>query len=64
MSRFYGDLPEPLSLLSANQNGADQVRVQYRFRSRGGVCNGTATVALRREASDYLIQSIDADKGC
>ncbi|MBV9757671.1 MAG: hypothetical protein JO047_11495 [Alphaproteobacteria bacterium] len=60
MSRFYGGLVQPLTLVGEQPEGDHQVAAQYRFRSGWGICNGSAVVQLRGD----MIQSITAKNHC
>jgi hypothetical protein len=65
IERFYGTLPEPLTVLSAEETGPATVSVRYRFTARGGaVCEGRSTVTVRETSQGYRIARIIAPSGC
>lgn len=65
IERFYGSLPGPLTVVSAEQTGPSTVEVRYRFVTRGGgVCDGRSTVNVRDTPDGYRIARIDAPSGC
>ncbi|MEJ1936712.1 hypothetical protein WDZ92_41500, partial [Nostoc sp. NIES-2111] len=65
IERFYGTLPEPLTVLSAEEIGPSTVSVRYRFTAKGGaVCDGRSTVTVRETPEGYRIARIIAPSGC
>lgn len=64
LSGFYGDLKQPLRLLSVIQSGARRFDVEYHFVSAFGHCNGLATVSAVERDGRSLVQSISVHNGC
>ncbi|WP_322995421.1 hypothetical protein [Castellaniella sp.] len=65
MTRFYGNLYEPLSLISVKPLQSNQFMVHYRFRqSPNNTCNGRAIVTVEMRNEGHLIQSIRSVNGC
>jgi hypothetical protein len=65
IERFYGDMPEPLRIVSAEETGPSTVSVRYRFTARGGaVCDGRSTVTVRETPEGFRIARILAPSGC
>ncbi len=65
MSRYYGNMREPLRLLAAEPAGPDAVRVRYHYvYANGRVCDGAADIALARRDGRALIERIRALNGC
>lgn len=65
MTRFYGNLYEPLSLISVKPLQSNQFMVHYRFRqSPNSTCNGRSIVNVEMNMGGYLIKSIRALDGC
>jgi hypothetical protein len=65
IERFYGNLPGPLTVVSAEETGPSTVAVRYRFVTHGGgVCDGRSTVTVRDTAEGYRIARIDAPSAC
>lgn len=65
LSRFYGAMREPLTLLSADPIGPDSFRVRYHYvYVNGRVCDGGAEVTLSRREGAPLIERIKALNGC
>lgn len=66
MSRYYGNMREPLRLLAAEPMAGDGVRVRYHYvYANGRVCDGSAEVSLsRRDGGRPLIERIRALNGC
>jgi hypothetical protein len=64
MSDWYGNLSEPLSLLAATQTTANEVSVRYHYVGPHGPCDGLATLTLRQDGADFLIERIEAPHGC
>jgi len=64
MTAFYGNLREPLELVSLEQKSADTFLVRYNFRSKSGWCNGRAVVSTVNRSGSNFISSIKALDGC
>jgi len=65
ITRFYGDLAEPLSLIDVEPVTADEYRVRYTFVARGlPRCEGVAIVRTRQIRGENLIESIRSQTGC
>lgn len=64
LSRFYGNLDEPLELHDVHALADDRFLVRYRFRDGERVCDGRATVTTTRRDGRAFIKSIRADSGC
>jgi len=64
ISRFYGQLREPLRLTSISPLRSGAYRVTYRYAAPGSRCNGSAIVRLTSGGPRPLIRSIDATNGC
>ncbi len=64
MTRFYGDLLEPLRLLSITPTAPNAYMVRYTFRSKARACNGRALVTTTNRGNENLIFSIEALDGC
>lgn len=64
LTNFYGDLDEPLRLLSADDAGPMQVKVRYRYRSGRKLCNGQAIVSLVQTSEGIRIERIRSSSGC
>lgn len=65
MTRFYGNLAEPLRLIDVERLAADEYRVRYAFVARGGKrCDGVSMVRTRQVQRDNLIESIRSLSGC
>ncbi|WP_137934848.1 hypothetical protein [Mesorhizobium comanense] len=64
LTRFYGSLVEPLTLLDIRPTGGGRFSVRYHFRSNTMTCNGAATVATVSRGGRNFIQSISAETGC
>lgn len=65
MTHYYGNMREPLRLLSADYAGPDLVRARYHYvYASGRVCDGGAEVSLARRDGRPLIERIKALDGC
>lgn len=64
MSRFYGDLREPIRLAEFNQSGPDTFAVRYRYATTARACDGRAIVTTSSRAGTTYIESIRALDGC
>ena len=64
MSHFYGDLMDPLELLSVRPEGSGEFAVRYSFHTAGGQCMGRAIVKTIPREGVNLISSIKALDGC
>lgn len=65
LSKFYGSLAQPLTLVSATQQADGSVAVQYAYAANGGrSCAGAAVVTTEVSGSEYLISGIKALNGC
>ncbi len=64
LSRFYGNLDEPLKLHDVHAIAEDRFLVRYRFRDGDRICDGRATVTTTRRDGRAFIKSIRADSGC
>jgi hypothetical protein len=65
MSRFYGDLEQPLELLDVAVLDSGRYRAHYRFTTKGGArCNGSAIVSTTSVNGAELISRIVAERGC
>jgi hypothetical protein len=65
ITRFYGNLDEPLTLINVAALSEHEYRVRYRFVARGGKrCDGQSLVKTVRLRDENLISSIAAMNGC
>ncbi|MDI1265721.1 MAG: DUF4431 domain-containing protein [bacterium] len=65
ITRFYGNLAEPLSLIGVERMAADEYRVRYAFVARGGKrCDGVSMVRTRQVRGENLIELIKSLSGC
>ena len=65
MSRYYGNMREPVRLIAAEPMGNDVARVRYHYvYANGRVCDGAAEVFLSRRDGRTLIERIRALNGC
>lgn len=64
MSRFYGDLPEPIRLTGIVPLKGGAYRVSYSYSAGRSHCNGSAIVRTMRRGDRDLIRSITALDGC
>jgi hypothetical protein len=65
MTRFYGNLDEPLTLLDVVPVRQDEYRVRYTFVTRAPRrCDGVAIVRTTRANGENFISSIKAVNGC
>jgi len=65
ISKFYGNLPEPLTLVDVVATRAGEYRVRYRYVAAGPRrCDGEAIVRTTQVGGSNLIESIKAVSGC
>lgn len=64
ISRFYGDLPEPIRLTEIAPLARGVYRVSYRYAAGRSPCDGRAIVSLTHRGDRNLIRSIRALNGC
>ncbi|SDO07520.1 DUF4431 domain-containing protein [Afipia sp. GAS231] len=65
ITKFYGHLDEPLSLIDVNPVSSNEYRVRYTFVARQPKrCDGEAIVRTTRVQDENLISSIRALNGC
>jgi len=64
MTRFYGNLIEPLELVDLKPSGPNQYLVRYRFRSDTAECEGRAIVTTVARGGRYYIKRIQALDRC
>jgi len=65
MSRYYGNMREPVRLIAAEPMGNDGARVRYHYvYVNGRTCDGAAEVFLSRRDGRPLIERIRALNGC
>lgn len=65
ITRFYGNLDEPLTLTNVAALSGHEYRVRYRFVARGGKrCDGESLVKTVRLREENLISSITTLNGC
>lgn len=65
MSRFYGEMREPLQLLGIGRLDPDVLRVRYAYTHQSGRrCDGVADVTVRYADGQALIERIRALSGC
>ena len=65
MSRYFGNMREPVRLLAAEPAGPDALRVRYHYvYANGRVCDGAADIALTQRDGRTLIERIKALNGC
>ena len=64
LTRFYGELIQPLRLSSIMPVSENSYLVRYSFKSNSGRCNGRAVVTTTTRGNDNLIYSIKALDGC
>lgn len=61
ISNFYGQMKQPLSVLSIVQTGDDTVEVKYTYRYSSYTCEGNALVTVRDYLGRILISKIKAN---
>jgi hypothetical protein len=62
MARFFGNMREPLQLLSVRPSGSDLVVAEYRYvYANGKVCKGLAEVTTAYVFGNTFIQGIEAN---
>ena len=65
MSKFYGNLPEPLTLVDVVATRPGEYRVRYRYVASGPRrCDGESIVRTTQVSGSNLIESIKAVSGC
>jgi hypothetical protein len=64
ITRFYGNLAQPLRLTDVASTAAGSYRVQYRYSAGRSHCNGAAIVRVVEQEGQNYIRSIDALSGC
>jgi Domain of unknown function (DUF4431) len=65
ISKFYGNLPEPLTLVDVVAIRSDEYRVRYRYVAPGPRrCDGESLVRTTQVSGSNLIESIKAVSGC
>lgn len=64
MSRFYGNLKEPLQLIDVRDLGPSTYTAHYRYQANSSVCHGRAEVTTtQRDGRNYILR-IRALDGC
>jgi hypothetical protein len=58
LSEFYGNLIEPLELVSLEPGGPDEYLVRYEYGVKSGACNGRAVVTTVTRNGLNMIQGI------
>lgn len=64
MTRFYGSLADPISLIDIAQENADTFIVHYHYATKSSVCNGKAVITTTLRDGRNYIQGIRALDGC
>lgn len=64
MSRFYGQLSQPIRLRSIEPLSRGAYRVSYRYSAGRSRCDGSAVVSLAHRTGRDFIRSIRALNGC
>jgi FtsP/CotA-like multicopper oxidase with cupredoxin domain len=65
ISKFYGNLPEPLTLVDVVATRSGEYRVRYRYVASGPRrCDGESMVRITQVSGANLIESIKAVGGC
>lgn len=64
MSRFYGGLREPISLVDLFRTGDAEYIVHYRYAAATRRCDGRAVVRTATRNRQYFIEKISALNGC
>jgi hypothetical protein len=64
MSRFYGQLSEPIRLTGIEPLSSGAYRVSYRYSAGRSRCDGSAVVSLAHRIARDFIRSIRASNGC
>ena len=65
ISKFYGNLPEPLTLVDVVATRSGEYRVRYRYVASGARrCDGESIVRTTQVSGSNLIESIKAVSGC
>ena len=65
ISKFYGNLPEPLTLVDVVATRSGEYRVRYRYVAFGARrCDGESIVRTTQVSGSNLIESIKAVSGC
>jgi len=65
ISKFYGNLPEPLTLVDVVATRPGEYRVRYRYVASGPRrCDGESIVRTTQVSGSNLIESIKAVSGC
>lgn len=64
ITRFYGNLAEPLRLTSIEPAGPGRYRVSYRYAAGRSRCDGRAIVSITDREGSEMIRSIQALDGC
>ena len=65
ISKFYGNLPEPLTLVDVVATRSGEYRVRYRYVASGPrPCDGESIVRTTQVSGSNLIESIKAVSGC
>ncbi len=65
ISKFYGNLPEPLTLVDVVATRSGEYRVRYRYVASGPRrCDGESIVRTTQVSGSNLIESIKAVSGC
>lgn len=64
ITRYYGQLREPLRVLDVVPMANGNYRVSYRYSAGRSRCNGSAVVSTTRRGGQELIRSIRALNGC
>ena len=64
MTKFYGNLVEPIKMTGIEANGANQFLVHYSYRRASNQCNGLAMVTTTNFDGHFFISRIKALSGC
>lgn len=64
LTRFYGNLAEPLNLVDLQPSGSGKFRVRYTFKSGKSRCDGEAIVTTTKHDGADFIKTIKALNGC
>lgn len=64
LQSFYGNLKEPLMLVSVTPVSQGRYRAIYRFKAASTACNGSSLVSVKRVGGIDLISAIRSETGC
>jgi hypothetical protein len=64
LTRFYGNLKQPIELIEISQNSSNSYVAHYRYATANRVCDGKAVVTTVSRADRNFIQAIKPLNGC